>query len=143
MNKATLLVATLLPLLVASCEKYEVAPKSPVVEEDSLKYNLDFSSAALGIKIVDRKPEWISPLVQFENGQNRRFGDLVTIESPEHDITFKFFYWYGKGVTQCNGRIGNKTFVIDIEASTMSICGGQNNIPIIYDLFSEPGEIDS
>lgn len=134
----------------ASCDKYETPSPAPVgyhnghdTSNDSLKYNLDWSSELLGINIKDVKPTSILPMVDVLNGQSHRYGEFVSFNIPDKGILIEFNYEYGVGITKGTGRINGHPFILDLQRSTINLCNYYQNVSVVYDLFSSENDIDS
>jgi hypothetical protein len=50
---------------------------------------------------------------------------------------------YQNGLTSGMGRINGKTFILNIENSTINICNSYQNVAVVFDLFSGEEDIDS
>jgi len=152
MNKILQIIAIASATIFASCEKYETPAPAPSdyqsgngqsPSNDSLKYNLDWSSQLLGITLKDVKPTGVSPLVDFVDGQNKAYGEFVSFNLPEKDILIEFVYEYGKGITGGGGRVNGKSFILNVGSSTINICNSHQNVSVVYDLFSSENDVDS
>lgn len=130
-------------LLFTSCEKYEyVEPKKEIKVEPYL-YNLYWSAPSLGILIVDLKPTSVRDYAEYNpsTGLNEVYGEQVNFYNADSTILIQFSYEYRDGITECYGRLNGKTFIGNLETNTINICGGGQNVPFDYDLFS--GKISS
>ena len=136
--------------LFASCEKYETPAPAPAdyhnghsTSNDSLKYNLDWSSELLGISLHDIKPTGVSRMVELVNGQNTPYGESVSFNLPEKSILIEFNYEYGIGITGGGGRINGHPFILNVESNTINLCNYYQNVSVVYDLFSSENDVDS
>lgn len=155
MKKILQIIAVASAAVFASCEKYETPSLAPAGYHDnqgddmpdggndSLKYNLDWSSELLGISLVDVKPTNISRMVELVNGQNVPYGEFISFDIPEKDILIEFRYEYGVGITGGGGRVNGKSFILNVESSTINICNSHQNVKVVYDLFSSENDVDS
>jgi hypothetical protein len=155
MNKILQIIAIASATVFASCEKYETPAPAPADyhdnqgddtpdgSNDSLKYNLDWSSQLLGTTLKDVKPTGVSPLVDFVDGQNKAYGEFISFDIPEKDILIQFRYEYGKGITGGGGRVDGKSFILNVGSSTINICNSHQNVSVVYDLFSSENDVDS
>lgn len=153
MNKILQIIAVASATVFASCEKYETPSPAPAdyhanqggggTSNDSLKYNLDWSSQLLGISLHDIKPTGVSRMVEFVNGQNTPYGEFISFHLPEKSILIEFRYEYGIGITGGTGRINGHTFILNVESGTINLCNYHQNVSVVYDLFSSENDVDS
>lgn len=127
-----------------SCEKETmpepIKPKGSVPQE----FSLDWSCPSLGLEYKHLKPTRIVEYAEFDpsTGNNEPYGERVEFSTPDGKALLQFSYIYRDGVTEGMGRINGRTFITNMESSTINICGGGQNIPVEFDLFSN-GQVDS
>lgn len=154
MKKLLQIIAIASATIFASCEKYETPEPAPADyhyhigngygnSNDTLKYNLDWSSELLGITLQDIKPTSVKPLVRVVDGQNTRYGDFVSFNLPEKSILIEFNYEYGIGIIGGGGRINGHPFILNVESNTINLCNYYQNVSVVYDLFSSENDVDS
>lgn len=146
MKKLILLVAVVIG--ITSCEKQDYLPKEKVLNaqsEDTLKYNLDWSSTQLGINIKDLKPSSVSKLVDYNSSTREQivYGEWINFYNADSTILIQFVYYYQGGIKQGTGRINGKSFILNVENNTINICNSYQNVEVVYDLFSDEEDIDS
>lgn len=130
-------------VLGMSCEK-EAMPE-PAKPRGSVphEFNLDWKCPSLGLEYKHLKPTKVVEYVEFDpsTGNNEPYGVRADFYTPDGKALLQFSYEYGKGVTQGFGSINGKTFITNMETKTINICGGGQNVPVEFDLFS--GSVNS
>lgn len=143
----TTTLTILIALALSSCEKETFVPKQKVEQQqvsDSLNYNLYWSSTQLGIQVENLKPSRIFKLAELNtsSGLNEVYGERVDFYSEDSTKLFQFVYIYGQGITEGFGRIDNKTFILNVQTSTINICQSSQNVEVEFDVFYK-GQINS
>lgn len=146
-----IIIAIGLVIGLSSCEKQVYEPYKPLhqvensVDTPMYHYNLDWSATQLGINIKDLKPSGITKLVDYNSSTREEivYGELVSFYNADSTIFLQFVMNYQSGLTSGMGRINGKTFILDIENSTINICNSYQNVAVVFDLFSGEEDIDS
>jgi hypothetical protein len=149
MKKLILIIAVVIGL--SSCEKEVYLPNNSSsqntnsVDTPMYHYNLDWSASQLGINIKDLKPSGITKLVDYNSSTREEiiYGELVSFYNADSTILLQFVMNYQSGLTSGMGRINGKTFILNIENSTINICNSYQNVAVVFDLFSGEEDIDS
>jgi hypothetical protein len=149
MKKLILIIAVVIGL--SSCEKEVYLPNNSSsqntnsVDTPMYNYNLDWSSNQLGINIKDLKPSGITKLSNYNSSTREKiiYGELVSFYNADSTILLQFVMNYQNGLTSGMGRINGKTFILNIENSTINICNSYQNVAVVFDLFSGEEDIDS
>ena len=149
MKKLILIIAVVIGL--SSCEKEVYLPNNSSsqntnsVYTSTLNYNLDWSSQQLGISLKDLKPSGITKLVNYNSSTREEiiYGEKASFQNADSTILIQFVYEFGKGITSGTGIINGKTFILNIENSTINICNSYQNVAVVFDLFSGEEDIDS
>jgi hypothetical protein len=146
-----IIIAIGLIIGLSSCEKQVYEPYKPLsqiqnsVDTPMYHYNLDWSATQLGINIKDLKPSGITKLVDYNSSTREEiiYGELVSFYNADSTILLQFVMNYQNGLTSGMGRINGKTFILNIENSTINICNSYQNVAVVFDLFSGEEDIDS
>ena len=146
-----IIIAIGLIIGLSSCQKQVYEPYKPLsqiqnsVDTPMYHYNLDWSATQLGINIKDLKPSGITKLVDYNSSTREEiiYGELVSFYNADSTILLQFVINYQNGLTSGMGRINGKTFILNIENSTINICNSYQNVAVVFDLFSGEEDIDS
>jgi len=146
-----IIIAIGLIIGLSSCEKQVYEPYKPLsqiqnsVDTPMYHYNLDWSATQLGINIKDLKPSGITKLVDYNSSTREEiiYGERASFYNADSTILLQFVMNYQNGLTSGMGRINGKTFILNIENSTINICNSYQNVAVVYDLFSGEEDIDS
>jgi len=146
-----IIIAIGLIIGLSSCEKQVYEPYKPLsqiqnsVDTPMYHYNLDWSATQLGINIKDLKPSGITKLVDYNSSTREEiiYGERASFYNADSTILLQFVMNYQNGLTSGMGRINGKTFILNIENSTINICNSYQNVAVVFDLFSGEEDIDS
>ena len=93
----------------------------------------------------DKMIQGITKLSNYNSSTREKiiYGELVSFYNADSTILLQFVMNYQNGLTSGMGRINGKTFILNIENSTINICNSYQNVAVVFDLFSGEEDIDS
>ncbi len=134
------LILIFIATLASSCEKESLpTPAHSTMPNNPKPYNLDWTCEQLGIVMRDVKPTRVRDMVELnpQTGNNEAYGEMIDFYNSDGTVLVQFVYKYRDGITDSYGRIGQKTFIANLESKTINICNSYQNVPVRFDLFSE------
>lgn len=120
--------------VMMSCSKdAETTPiVTPVVVINSDKA-LDVKIDAIGVDYTDMTPYKIGTLV---GSNDQEIGKVYHFNKNNLECTI--FYNYEKGISQFSGSNNGHGFTVNLNDSTVNVCGGPQSVQIIYNLKDLP-----
>lgn len=139
---AGILSLILLSLCVFGCKKEDIKPEIkdsvkveqsttiPIIHDSVITYNwkLDIKIPLFGIDYHNLTPTTIGNL----EAQGILIGKYL--EFTQDSLVFEACYSYTQGLIQATGYIANRSFILNINPSTINICGSYQHVPIIYNI---------